>query len=170
MLAGLYMSRSDMVFMVRQSSLHVWKVIVTNTPKTLREILPTLFNLLLGCLASANYDKRQVAARTLGDLVERVLTEIILILEKGLDSNDKDKRQGMCVGLSEIMNSTSWDMVLTFVDSLVPTVSYEYYFHQRPRHLTRFTWWWAPGPWMTFCPRCWSSSGTPTCMRTLKTV
>ena len=121
-----------MVFMVRQSALHVWKVIVTNTPKTLREILPTLFNLLLGCLASANYDKRQVAARTLGDLVERVLTEIILILEKGLDSNDKDKRQGMCVGLSEIMNSTSWDMVLTFVDSLVPTVRYEYYFHQRP--------------------------------------
>ena len=66
-------------------------------PKTLREILPTLFNLLLGCLASANYDKRQVAARTLGDLVrklgERVLPEIIPILEKGLDSDDKDKRQ-----------------------------------------------------------------------------
>jgi len=125
-LAGLYMGRSDVALMVRQSALHVWKVIVTNTPKTLREILPTLFNLLLGCLASANYDKRQVAARTLGDLVrklgERVLPEIIPILEKGLDSEDKDKRQGVCVGLSEIMVSTSRDMVLTFVDSLVPTV------------------------------------------------
>eukprot|EP00090_Calanus_glacialis_P034085 TRINITY_DN5691_c0_g1_i1.p1 TRINITY_DN5691_c0_g1~~TRINITY_DN5691_c0_g1_i1.p1 ORF type:complete len:2002 (-),score=813.41 TRINITY_DN5691_c0_g1_i1:71-5326(-) len=125
-LAGLYMGRSDVALMVRQSALHVWKVIVTNTPKTLREILPTLFNLLLGCLASSNYDKRQVAARTLGDLVrklgERVLPEIIPILEKGLDSEDKDKRQGVCVGLSEIMSSTSRDMVLTFVDSLVPTV------------------------------------------------
>jgi len=125
-LAGLYMGRSDVALMVRQSALHVWKVIVTNTPKTLREILPTLFNLLLGCLASSNYDKRQVAARTLGDLVrklgERVLPEIIPILEKGLDSEDQDKRQGVCVGLSEIMNSTSRDMVLTFVDSLVPTV------------------------------------------------
>ena len=68
----------------------------------------------------------QVAARTLGDLVrklgERVLPEIIPILERGLDSEDADKRQGVCVGLSEIMTSTSRDMVLTFVDSLVPTV------------------------------------------------
>lgn len=125
-LAGLYMGRSDVSLMVRQAALHVWKVVVTNTPRTLREILPTLFSLLLGCLASKSYDKRQVAARTLGDLVrklgERVLPEIIPILEKGLDSEEADHRQGVCIGLSEIMASTSRDMVLTFVDSLVPTV------------------------------------------------
>ena len=125
-LAGLYMGRSDVALMVRQAALHVWKVVVSNTPKTLREVLPTLFNLLLGCLASNSYDKRQVAARTLGDLVkklgERVLPEIIPILEKGLLSPAPEKRQGVCVGLSEIMSSTSRDMVLTFVDSLVPTV------------------------------------------------
>lgn len=125
-LAGLYMGRSDVALMVRQASLHVWKVIVSNTPKTLREILPTLFNLLLGCLASNSYDKRQVAARTLGDLVkklgERVLPEIIPILEEGLASPLPEKRQGVCVGLSEIMVSTSKEMVLTFVNSLVPTV------------------------------------------------
>ncbi|KAF7282220.1 hypothetical protein GWI33_003020 [Rhynchophorus ferrugineus] len=125
-LAGLYMGRSDVALMVRQAALHVWKVVVTNTPRTLREILPTLFSLLLGCLASESYDKRQVAARTLGDLVrklgERVLPEIIPILERGLQSNQPDQRQGVCIGLSEIMASTSRDMVLTFVNSLVPTV------------------------------------------------
>ncbi|XP_012272971.1 eIF-2-alpha kinase activator GCN1 [Orussus abietinus] len=125
-LAGLYMGRSDVALMVRQAALHVWKVVVTNTPRTLREILPTLFSLLLGCLASTSFDKRQVAARTLGDLVrklgERVLPEIIPILERGLQSEQADQRQGVCIGLSEIMASTSKDMVLTFVNSLVPTV------------------------------------------------
>ncbi|XP_033149137.1 eIF-2-alpha kinase activator GCN1 [Drosophila busckii] len=125
-LSGLYMGRSDVSLMVRQSALHVWKIVVTNTPRTLREILPTLFGLLLGCLASTSYDKRQVAARTLGDLVrklgERVLPEIIPILESGLNSEQADQRQGVCIGLSEIMASTSKEMVLTFVHSLVPTV------------------------------------------------
>ncbi|KAK3760896.1 hypothetical protein RRG08_042111 [Elysia crispata] len=125
-LSGLYMGRSDTALMVRQNALHVWKIIVANTPRTLREILPTLFTLLLGCLASTSHDKRNVAARTLGDLVrklgERVLPEIIPILESGLDSNQPDQRQGVCIGLSEIMASTSKEHVSVFADSLIPTV------------------------------------------------
>ncbi|XP_059138605.1 stalled ribosome sensor GCN1-like isoform X2 [Physella acuta] len=125
-LSGLYMGRSDTALMVRQNALHVWKIIVANTPRTLREILPTLFQLLLGCLASTSHDKRTVAARTLGDLVrklgERVLPEIIPILESGLDSKEADQRQGVCIGLSEIMASTSKDHVSVFADSLIPTV------------------------------------------------
>ena len=125
-LAGLYMGRSDTALLVRQAALHVWKVIVAHTPKMLREIMSTLFQLLLGCLASQSYDKRQVAARTLGDIVrklgEKVLPELIPILEQGLDSDDADRRQGVCIGLSEIMSSTSRDHVTVFADSLISTV------------------------------------------------
>ncbi|KAF7238429.1 eIF-2-alpha kinase activator GCN1 [Varanus komodoensis] len=67
-----------------------------------------------------------IAARTLGDLVrklgEKILPEIIPILEEGLRSEKSDKRQGVCIGLSEIMKSTSRDAVLCFSESLVPTV------------------------------------------------
>ncbi|KAG8596974.1 hypothetical protein GDO81_002124 [Engystomops pustulosus] len=125
-LAGLYMGRSDTQLVVRQASLHVWKIVVSNTPRTLREILPTLFALLLGFLASTCADKRTIAARTLGDLVrklgEKILPEIIPILEDGLKSDKSDQRQGVCIGLSEIMKSTSRDAVLFFSESLVPTV------------------------------------------------
>ncbi|XP_067931600.1 stalled ribosome sensor GCN1-like [Watersipora subatra] len=125
-LSGLYMGRSDTALHVRQASLHVWKVIVSNTPKTLRDILPTLFSLLLASLASTSYDKREVAARTLGDVVkklgERVLPEILPILRAGLSDADADKRQGVCIGLNEIMKSTSRDHVIGYSDSLIPTV------------------------------------------------
>ena len=126
-LSGLYMGRCDVSFQVRQAALHVWKIVVLNTPRTLKEILPTLFSLLLGCLASNSHDKQKIAARTLGDLVkklgERVLPEIIPILERGLESDRADQRQGVCVGLSEIMAATHREMVQAFLDSLVPTVT-----------------------------------------------
>lgn len=115
-----------------------------------------MFGLLLGFLASNSHDKQQIAAKTLGDLVrklgERVLPEIMPILEKGLDSSDADQRQGVCIGkrinqiippftnywirqpvdnrstlrllpgLSEIVACTPRQMVLHFLDNLVPTV------------------------------------------------
>ena len=60
-----------------------------------------------------------MAARTLGDLVrklgERVLPEIIPILEHGLDSDKCDERQGVCIGLTEIISSTSKEQVLFLV-------------------------------------------------------
>ena len=66
----------------------------------------------------------QVAARTLGDLVrklgERVLPEIIPILERGLDSDKSDERQGVCIGLSEIVSSTSKEQVNRFQGSAFP--------------------------------------------------
>ena len=44
------------------------------------------------------------------------------MLEQGLDSPENQERQGVCIGLSEIIQQTSRDNVLLYVDSLLPTI------------------------------------------------
>lgn len=48
-----------------------------------------------------------------------MLPEIVPILERGLRSDRADQRQGVCIGLGEILASTSRDAVLSFADGLV---------------------------------------------------
>ena len=116
-LAGLYLARSDISILVRQNALHIWKVIVTNTPKTLRDVLDILIDLLLSCLSSSGFDKRQAAAHSLGDLLrklgERILPDILPLLEKKMSSSDPLERQGVCFGVSELIQYSSHDNVST---------------------------------------------------------
>ncbi|KAL8156542.1 hypothetical protein AgCh_001585 [Apium graveolens] len=125
-LAALYMVRTDVSLSVRQAALHVWKTIVANTPKTLKEIMPVLMNTLISSLASSSSERRQVAGRSLGELVrklgERVLPLIIPILSKGLKDSSMSRRQGVCIGLSEVMASAGKSQLLSFMDDLIPTI------------------------------------------------
>ncbi|CAO2827459.1 unnamed protein product [Amaranthus hypochondriacus] len=125
-LAALYMVRTDVSVSVRQAALHVWKTIVANTPKTLKEILPVLMDTLITSLASPSSERRQVAGRSLGELVrklgERVLPLIIPILSKGLKDPDSGRRQGVCIGLSEVMASAGKSQLLSYMDDLIPTI------------------------------------------------
>jgi HEAT repeat protein len=125
-LASLYIVRADSSGLVRQCAIGIWKALVTNTPKTLKQILPCLMNLLLGSLASSSYEKRTVSARTLGDLVRRlgdsVMTMILPILENGLNSEDDDTREGVCIGLAEMMNSAGKLLDSEFLLQCTPLV------------------------------------------------
>lgn len=125
-LAALYMVRTDVSISVRQAALHVWKTIVANTPKTLKEIMPVLMNTLITSLASSSSERRQVAGRSLGELVkklgERVLPLIIPILSRGLKDPNASRRQGVCIGLSEVMASAGKSQLLSFMDELIPTI------------------------------------------------
>ena len=53
MLARVYMARSDVGYTVRTAAVHVWKTVVSNTPRTLGEILPALMEQVIDALASA---------------------------------------------------------------------------------------------------------------------
>ena len=125
-LAGLYISRQDTAVFVRQAAAHVWKIVVHHTIKTVRQVLAPLIETLLTCLADSDKDKRQMAAKTLSEVVRklgvRVLPEIWPILENGMDSEDPLERQGVSVGLFEIMGVSSQETILEYVDSLIPLV------------------------------------------------
>ncbi|KAL0402559.1 UNVERIFIED_CONTAM: protein ILITYHIA [Sesamum latifolium] len=125
-LAALYMVRTDVSITVRQAALHVWKTIVANTPKTLKEIMPVLMNTLITSLASSSSERRQVAGRSLGELVrklgDRVLPLIVPILAQGLSDPNPSRRQGVCIGLSEVMATAGKSQLLTFMDELIPTI------------------------------------------------
>ncbi|CAG8475625.1 4963_t:CDS:10 [Paraglomus occultum] len=125
-LAALYIVRQDVAALVRSSALHVWKAIVSNTPRTIKEMLPIMMTIIIRNLASTSIDQRQVAARTLGELVrklgESVLSEIVPILEKGLDSSESGTRQGVCIALSEIMGTAGKLQIIDFMDSIISAV------------------------------------------------
>ncbi|VUZ56756.1 unnamed protein product, partial [Hymenolepis diminuta] len=119
-LARLHIARSDPVYTVRNAASHVWKIVVVNTPRTLRELMPVLVEILLSTLGSTLREHQQVACRALGDLVkklgDRVLPEVIPHLEEGLNSPDDNRRRGVCNGLIEIMNNCQSEQIAQFSD------------------------------------------------------
>ncbi|GBG78816.1 hypothetical protein CBR_g28040 [Chara braunii] len=125
-LAAVYMVRSDVSLSVRQAALHVWKTVVSNTPRTLKEIMPVLMRTLITSLASTSPERRQVAGRALGELVrklgDRVLPSIIPILRDGLQDQCGNTRQGVCFGLSEVMASAGRQHLAAYMSDLIPTI------------------------------------------------
>ena len=125
-LASLYVIRSDTSAVVRQSALQVWKTVVSNTPRVLREVLPTLIEILIGALASDNLDKRTVGGRALGDIVrklgDQILPEIVPHLRKELSVGDTNMRTGVCLGLAEIMDCAQKKQIEDFASTLVEAI------------------------------------------------
>ncbi|RKP06393.1 armadillo-type protein, partial [Thamnocephalis sphaerospora] len=125
-LAALYVVRSDVSAVVRQAAVFVWKSIVFNTPRTIKEILPSIMEIVLHHLASPVEILRREAALTLGDLVrklgESILVRIIPLLSESLKADDSNRRQGACIGLSEVMVTAGKVHVLDYVEPIVATV------------------------------------------------
>ena len=125
-LASLYIARNDVSGPCRQSALQVWKSVVTNTPRAMVEIMGELVLQLVQKLASDSDDMRVVAGRALGDTVsklgDRILPTVMPYMSRGLNSPDAAMRQGVCLGLAEILNSSSKRQIEDYVDVLVPAL------------------------------------------------
>lgn len=122
----LFLMKTDVSNIVRQTATQVWQNIVSNTGRTLRLVLPALMDTLIELLASTNDDRRTVSGRCLGDIVkkvgDRVLPEIIPILREGLRSEDDNTRQGVCMGLSEVIGGCSRRQLEHYGNVMIPAV------------------------------------------------
>ena len=110
-LSSLYICRCDTSGQVRAAAIAVWKALVA-TPRTLRELVPTLSQMIIARLASSNMEHKVIAANALGEVIrkagEGIFASLLPSLEEGLQtSTDSDKRQGICIALREIVNAAS---------------------------------------------------------------
>jgi HEAT repeat protein len=124
--SDIYLARSDNAVAVRQGAVQVWKTVVSVTARTLRQILPVLVNRVVTDLASGDVEKTEVAGKCLGDIVgklgDSVLPEVIPVLRNSLDEGDSNTRRGVCVGLSEVIGSSTKDQILRFIDIIVKVI------------------------------------------------
>jgi hypothetical protein len=99
-------------------------MLVVNTPKTLRAVMPTLMEMVIDQL-SISEDRREVASKTLGELVEkigdRVLPDILPILVRELSSTNAQTRVGVCLGFSEVL-AAAGPSTAPFFDILLPSI------------------------------------------------
>ena len=117
-LSLLFVCRSDVAGIVRSAAVDIWKALVANTPRTVKEILPSLTQIIVRRLASSDEEQRTIAAQTLGEMIRRVganaLAQLLPTLQSSLVSGDNDAKQGICIALSELIKSTLYDGLVEY--------------------------------------------------------
>ncbi|KAH6613600.1 armadillo-type protein [Chaetomium sp. MPI-SDFR-AT-0129] len=125
-LSALYVCRCDTAGAVRAAAISVWKALV-HSPRTLKELVPTLTQLIIRRLGSTNMEHKVIASNALGELIRKagdgVLATLLPTLEDGLrSSSDVDAKQGICLALKELISSASPEALEDHEKTLISVV------------------------------------------------
>ncbi|KAL5604301.1 hypothetical protein BROUX41_002274 [Berkeleyomyces rouxiae] len=125
-LSALYICRCDTSGAVRAGAVAVWKALVPS-PRILKELVPTLSQLIIRRLGSSNMEHKVIASNALGELIRKagdnVLSTLLPTLEQGLlTSSDTDARQGICLALKELIASATPEALEDHEKTLISVV------------------------------------------------
>lgn len=125
-LSSLYICRCDTSGLVRTAAVSVWKALVSS-PRTLKDLIPTLTQLIIRRLGSSNMEQKVIASNALGELIRKagdgVLSSLLPTLEEGLQtSTDTDTKQGICIALRELISSASTEALEDHEKTLISVV------------------------------------------------
>ena len=125
-LSALFICRCDTSGLVKSAAMAVWKALVAS-PKTLKDMVPTLAQLIIRRLGSSNMEQKVIASNALGDLIkkagESVLATLLPLLEEGLQTSpDVDVKQGICIALRELITAATPEGLEDFEKVLISTV------------------------------------------------
>ncbi len=127
-LAALFIIRCDVSIRVRQMGMQVWKTVVSNTPRVLREIMPTAVRQVVDGLGDEDPERRAAAGKALGDLSlklgDRVVPEVLPALRTGITDEDASARvrRGACEGLVELVEACPRHQLVEHAADLVAVV------------------------------------------------
>lgn len=127
-LAALYIARCDVSIRVRQTAMQVWKSVVSNTPRVLREIMPSAVRQIVDALGDEDEERRGAAGKTLGDLAQklgdRVVPEVLPALQSGITSKENSDRirKGACEGLGELVFACPQAQLEVYADDFIDAV------------------------------------------------
>lgn len=117
-MASLFYLTTDVTAAVRQSAFQVWKSVVNNTPRTLKKLLGVLTQLCFDMFTSDSENKRTLAARCLGEIVQKlgefVIPHVLEVLNNGLQNDDPVIRQVVCMGFVQVLQNCSSSVLKTW--------------------------------------------------------
>ena len=125
-LSALYICRCDTAGQVRVAAVQIWKTLVTS-PRVLKELIPTLSQLIILRLSGVNMEQKHIASSALGELIrkagEGVAASLLPTLESELrDTFDANAHAGICIALREIAVSASNEVLEEYENTLFSSV------------------------------------------------
>ncbi|KTW28120.1 hypothetical protein T552_04138 [Pneumocystis carinii B80] len=124
-LASLYILRQDSIEQVRSSALNIWKALVINTSKTVKEVLPVIINMIIQCPNTLNKTRDSMFIRTLGELVKKledVVSSMLLPLQESITCSGPVAKVRLCIALIEIIQNSNIESLEPYKNGLIKTI------------------------------------------------